>query len=144
MYRVVFLILLSISFLPVSCLAEDRPLIIANADVPVSQIERFEVREIYLGKRRRWNSGASLRFIVCHQRPFIETFLERYVGITRREYNNYWQKLVFSGKSRAPESYYSPDDVVRAVRKTPGAVGIVPNGTSLLNVKVLSVIGGEQ
>lgn len=144
MCRVVFIALLLIGLLPIVAAAEKDAVIIANQAVEVSSVTSSELRDIYLGHKRRWSNGDNLRFVICHQIGFIESFLDRYIGMTRRQYNDYWKKLVFSGRSRAPESYYSPEQVLRVVQQDPTAVGIVPSGMDLSGVKILSVISEEK
>jgi ABC-type phosphate transport system substrate-binding protein len=86
-----------------------------------------EIREIFLGRKTRWNSGEGITFVVLKNGGVHTEFMRRIVQKTPLQFQTYWRKMVFTGKGRAPESFESPEEMAQFVAATPGAIGYVPS-----------------
>lgn len=114
--------------------------VVVHPDVPRSTLSRDEIQEIFLGRNTRWDqTDQKVRFIMLKGGEVHETFVRRYVGKTAAQFGNYWRKMVFTGKGRAPKSLGSPEKVVDYVANTAGAIGYVPQETDTTDVVEISV-----
>lgn len=89
-----------------------------------------EIREIFLGRKTRWDSGDGITFVVLKDGDVHTEFMRRIVQKTPSQFQTYWRKMVFTGKGRAPESFESPEAMAQFVAATPGAIGYVPSAAS--------------
>lgn len=112
--------------------------IIANKDVPVSALSRSEIRSIFLGEKVRWENGRKITFVIL-KTDSHEDFLRTYVGNTPAQYRNYWKKMIFTGKSKAPKSFKTEEKVLEHVAETSGALGYVPPDALNDKVKAISI-----
>jgi ABC-type phosphate transport system substrate-binding protein len=103
--------------------------VILHPDVQENPGEE-EIREIFLGRKTRWDSGEGITFVVLKDGEVHTEFMRRIVQKTPSQFQTYWRKMVFTGKGRAPESFDSPEEMAQFVAATPGAIGYVPSSAS--------------
>jgi ABC-type phosphate transport system substrate-binding protein len=125
-------------FSPVISLAEGA-VIIANKDVPASDLTSGDVKQIFLGSKTTWENGEKIVFVVQDRTEAGKYFLKTYVKKSASQYDNYWKKQVFTGKGKAPMSFSSDQELVEYVARTPGAVGYVSSTADTGNTKTISV-----
>ena len=114
--------------------------IVAHPDVSRSTLSGDEIRQIFLGRNTRWNDDHQrVHFVILEDGELHSAFVRRFVGKTPSQFSNYWKKMIFTGKGRAPKSFDTPGDVVAFVAKTAGAIGYVPPETDTPGVKIISV-----
>jgi len=114
--------------------------IVAHPDISRSTLSRDEIRQIFLGRKTQWDDGNQrVHFVVLKEGDTHETFVRQFVGKTPSQFSNYWKKMIFTGKGRAPQSFATPEDVVALVAETAGAVGYVPPETDTPGVKIISI-----
>ena len=78
--------------------------LIAHKSVPNS-ISKESIKQIFLGKKTRWDGDTKIVFAVSSDKNTCIPFLKEYVGKTYSQYRNYWKKQVFTGKGRMPMSF---------------------------------------
>ncbi len=113
-------------------------LIIANKDVSASALNRNEIRSIFLGEKIRWDDDRKMTFVILKTKEHDE-FLSAYIGNTAAQYLNYWKKMVFTGKSKSPKAFDSPEKLLDYVAETQGAVGYIPSEAYNEKVKIISI-----
>lgn len=131
-----FLLLQHVVFVQVSGAGDI--LIIANKDVSASELSRNEIRSIFLGEKIRWNDDRKMTFVILKTKEHDE-FLRAYIGNTAAQYLNYWKKMVFTGKSKSPKAFDSPEKLLDYVAETQGAVGYIPSEAYNEKVKIISI-----
>ncbi len=132
------LILLIPDFTP--CAGAQEVKIVAHPDVPRYALSQDEIQQIFLGRNTQWDENKEkIHFITLEGGDVHEQFVRRFVGKTSSQYGNYWRKMVFTGKGRAPKSLKDPEDVVAYVANTRGAIGYVPSETDTKDVGIISV-----
>lgn len=114
--------------------------VIAHPDNPSSSVERTFLADAFLKKTTRWRHGETIRPVdltadAPARRRFSDDVLNRSVATVR----SYWQQLIFSGRGVPPPELDGDADVLRYVRKYPGAVGYVSGSANVAAVKVLTV-----
>ncbi|GEM_PF-1967289 len=101
-------------------------LIIANKEVPASVLSKNEIRSIFLGEKIRWDDDRKMTFVILKTKEHDE-FLRAYIGNTAAQYLNYWKKMVFTGKSKSPKAFDTPEKLLDYVAETEGSVGYIPS-----------------
>ena len=113
--------------------------VIANADLGVTNIDGDTVKNVFLGKTTKLDNGKKVNFAILSGGPAHEAFLGTVVGKTPSQFLSYWRKLAFSGKGTMPQEFDSEEALVAYVAATPGAIGYVSEGTAVDGVTVVSV-----
>lgn len=113
-------------------------MIIGNKDVPVSELSINEIRSIFLGEKVKWSNDQAIIFVIL-KTDLHDAFLKEYVGNTASQYRNYWRKMVFTGKSKSPKSFNTPEELIAYVSDTGGAIGYIPSEAYQEKVKKISV-----
>ncbi|MEZ4526470.1 MAG: hypothetical protein R2941_11175 [Desulfobacterales bacterium] len=136
----IFSLLLMLLFVPL-CSAEEI-LIIGSKDIPADAVSRDEIRNIFLGEKVKWDSGEKINFVLL-MTEVHEAFLKQYMGSTAAQYQNYWKKMIFTGKAKSPKSFSSPEKVIEYVTNTGGIIAYIPSAdyekADKNKVKIISV-----
>ncbi|QTA83547.1 Uncharacterized protein dnl_59600 [Desulfonema limicola] len=130
----VFFILLS-----VSAVFAEEAVIICNKDVPENSLSKYEVEQIFLGRKTRWGNGQKINFVVMNGGEVHGNFLRKYVSKTESQFTMFWKKMVFTGKGSMPEAFNTPEETLKYVSETSGAVSYVPSSTANDTVKTVSL-----
>ena len=97
----------------------------AEVYVISSEAVRFapgELREVFLGERQ---FAAGRRLVPLDNASLQKDFVGRVVGIDPAKYATVWAKKGFREGINPPDVKASDQDVIAAVRTTPGAIGYV-------------------
>jgi len=132
-----FIILMTL-FLPVFSLAGDI-VIVANENVPVSNLAIDDIRQIFLGRKTTWENGAKIIFVVQDGTDAGESFLKTYIMKNAYQYDIYWRKQVFTGRGKPPKSFSSDQELVQFVSQTPNAIGFMSAGTDIGKAKTIPI-----
>lgn len=133
---ILFLLLQHFAFAPLSQAGDI--LIIANKEVSASALSKDEIRSIFLGEKIRWDNDQKMIFVILKTKEH-DDFLKAYIGNTAAQYLNYWKKMVFTGKSKSPKAFDSPEQLLDYVAETQGSVGYIPSEAYNEKVKIISV-----
>jgi len=113
--------------------------VVAHQGVPGAAVSKADLQAIFLGDKTTWSTGAPIKLAVLEDGAAHKAFLQAVVGKTPAQFDNYWKKLVFTGKAGAPKSFADAAALADYVAKTPGAVGYVDAGTATGSAKTLKV-----
>ena len=113
--------------------------VIANKNVPESQLTKDEVKAIFLGEKTKWSNDTKVTFVVLKTPEDQEKFMRDYVGKSPSQFNNFWKQQVFTGKGRMPESFEDVKAVLDYVAKTDGAIAYISSNAPADNVKKIEV-----
>jgi ABC-type phosphate transport system substrate-binding protein len=115
--------------------------LIGNA-TGVETIGRTELRRIFRGERTVWSSGTAVQVVLPSSRaPFAATVSRAALDMTPTAMQRYWLALVFQGRARPPVSVDSAEEMVAYVRRTPGAIALLPEGATDVPVALVLRIG---
>jgi len=128
-----------IFFLSVSAWAADV-VIIANKNVPENVLTQEVARNIFLGKKTLWDNGTKIIPVTLSDEKIHLAFLKMVVKKTPSAFSAYWNQILFTGKGIPPRIFENEKKLVRYVTITRGAVGYVPVGTDISDVKVIKII----
>jgi len=112
----------------------DGIVFIANKDVCIDQISQKELKKIFLAKKKKWHDHSSVIIAIYVEENAKKSFL-KVIGKSKRQFENYWKKLIFTGKSKEPIKFEDLDSLIDFVAKTPGAISYIPE-SNLKNEKI--------
>ncbi len=99
--------------------------IIVNADVPVTTVDKGEVRRIFLLRQRFWPGGRAVAPVNLPAASALRRdFSVQLLGRSVKEMTEYWNDLYFHG-TEPPPVLDSERAVLLDVARTPGAIGYV-------------------
>ena len=114
-------------------------MIITNNNVE-DEVDSKTIKRIFLGKKTQWNNHNTIVFFVFSSDDVFDQFVRQFLGKSRKQFNNYWKRRVFTGKGLIPKSYDNIDLLIDSVRKTNGSISFIPNGEfQLENIRVLNI-----
>lgn len=137
--RFVFLAGLMLVFATGSGAWAQDVLIVANKNVPISQITPSQLRELFTGARSSFKDGSRAVPAVLKGGPAHEVFLRKHVGDTPEEFRIRWRKAVFTGQGSMLKECNSEAALLEYIISTPGAVGYLSRIADEGSVKVLAV-----
>jgi ABC-type phosphate transport system substrate-binding protein len=134
---------------PLRSVADDSQetiFVIAHKDVAAAALSRDELRPIFQTKKNTWPDGSALRaFNLPDGESVRHGFDAAVLGLDPDRVARYWIDRKIRGGDRPPITAPSNALMVKAVGKTPGAIGYVDSKAALdKNVKVVAKIVNGQ
>lgn len=105
----------------------------SNADA----LDKKSVKKIFLGKAKKFPSGAEAIPIELSAGASRDAFLQSVVGKPEAKYKAYWSKRVFTGKGQAPRNVDSEAEIIDLVSKNPNIIGYISDGALTDAVKAV-------
>jgi ABC-type phosphate transport system substrate-binding protein len=106
--------------------ARSEVVVIGNA-TGLEELTRDELRAIFRGERSVWSTGSTVVIALPSTRsPDVDAFATQVLGMSRSAMQRFWLSLVFQGRASPPVSFDSAEEIIRFVRRTPGAIAVVP------------------
>lgn len=118
--------------------------VVANAQSGIERLTQDEVVNIYLGRYRLLASGIAAEPIDLPTDSDRRTrFYRGLVNKSQAEINAYWSRLVFSGKTRPPQTLSSTEAVLQYVATQPGALAYLDRNQVDHRVRVVFELGKQ-
>lgn len=120
-------------------------LVIVNRASGLSSMSRSELSSIFLGKRRVWANGDSIKPCdlqepgMDEERTAMASFSQTYLGKDIASLKHYWIRMIFSGAGEPPQVFKRAEDVIRYVSGNAEAIGYVYEDQVTPDVKVAPV-----
>lgn len=109
-----------------------------------SEMEMAQLRSVLKGEKQRWNDGTKVVIALMKTNtPIGSNTSKKIYNMSENELNKYWLALVFQGKAEAPTFFNSESELEAYVSQTPGAIGVIGEGTGTSS-KIITVEGKEQ
>lgn len=124
--------------IPVLSVAGDV-VIIGHPTVPVSTLTKYEISNIFLGKKSVWSDSTKISFGIQKKNAVHKKFCKEYLNKSPSLFANYWKRKLYSGKGLSPHILDGDQAMIKFVAETTGAVGYVSKNTPLDKVKTISV-----
>ncbi len=126
--------------MPVSARAD--MVVVMSASSGVERLSRDQVVNIFMGRYRKLpDDTVAAPLDVGQDTPERQYFYRHLLNKTLAEINAYWARLLFSGKTAAPEEVASQRKVLERVAHDPHAIGYVDRQHLNERVKVVYEIG---
>lgn len=126
---------------PLVAAQPDNLVIVASQLYPASRLTRGDVQEIYLG-HRMIEQFLRIRPIDQSDPAIRTTFLQSVLNLSKDAYIDHWNRLLFQQGGLPPLLKDSPNDVIKELLKTDGAIGYLweRDAAGQNGLKVLLVI----
>ena len=99
--------------------------VVVNAP-PGSSIDQASLEALLTGQRRNWDDGDAAKVVLpSRESPNFDFVAQKLFGTSGQVMQRLWFRLVFSGRANAPDYVNSSSDVIEAVERQAGAVGIL-------------------
>ncbi|HLP48391.1 MAG TPA: hypothetical protein VK469_20795 [Candidatus Kapabacteria bacterium] len=138
-----FILLLLLFIFPLGIFSNTTGLkIITNPGAQVLELKKKDIRDIYTGVKKMWDSGGKVIIAIMEGSKLHKQFLEEYVNKTPIQFRNYWREKVFTGEGENPKTFKTEQDLIDFVANTRGAIGYI----SAFPYKVVTIvkISGEK
>jgi ABC-type phosphate transport system substrate-binding protein len=117
--------------------------VVVNADVPVDNLSRADLRRILLGDREFWPSGARVALLI--RAPIArerDAAVKDVCQMSEAQFRQHWIAKVFrADTAKGPRIVYSNEMAIEQAGRTPGAIAFVPAPVASRGVKVLKIDG---
>lgn len=99
--------------------------VVVNAP-PGSSIDQASLEALLTGQRRNWDDGDAAKVVLPSRESSNFDFVaQKLFGTSGQVMQRLWFRLVFSGRANAPDYVNSSRDVIEAVERQNGALGIL-------------------
>ena len=114
-----------------------EPVVIVNNGVSSASLDNDTIKNIYLGKKSKWDDAQKIVAVALEEGTTHQAFLKTYVKKSPSQFSTYWKQMIFSGKGIPPKAFGSDAEIVEYVSSTAGAIGYIDSETSSSGVKVI-------
>ena len=136
--QVAFILLVIIFlFFPLSAFSEI--VLIANKNVEENSLSKEEVKNIFLGNKKKWSNNNMIQFVIQKKGPVHKDFLKAHIGRSEQQYRMTLRQMVFLGKGNLPKECNSDKEMIEYVAKTDNAIGYVESNSVNDTVKKMAV-----
>ena len=91
-----------------------------------SSIDQASLEALLTGQRRNWDDGEAAKVVLPSRESSNFDFVaQKLFGTSGQVMQRLWFRLVFSGRANAPDYVPSSRDVIEAVERQDGALGIL-------------------
>ena len=102
-----------------------KTFVVVNAP-PGSSIDQASLEALLTGQRRNWDDGDAAKVVLPSRESSNFDFVaQKLFGTSGQVMQRQWFRLVFSGKANAPDYVDSSTEVIDAVARQGGALGIL-------------------
>lgn len=109
----------------------DEPLLVVVGHLGVSPqaLSTAQLQAIFSMRTRTWPNGAPVRVLVLPDNNKLHhAFVAKWLNLLPFQLRRAWDRLVFSGIGRAPETVQTEQEMLTRVAATPGSIGYLSQG----------------
>lgn len=121
MKRMVFIIAFIFYFGNVFC--QDSFIIIINSSVTIDSLRKEDLRNIFLGKKTKWDNGQLIKPAMLTSGELHENFIDQIVRKSTFAFDNYWRQRIYTGQGVPPVQLEQEQELIDYVKNTQGAIG---------------------
>ena len=100
----------------------------------------LQLRRIFTMRQVHWSDGRRITVFVLPRKHALHLrFSKERLQIFPYQLDRIWNKLTYSGLGSAPITVNTPQELLDAIRKTPGAIGYVDSIKDEESVNVVKI-----
>ena len=116
--------------------------VVTHASAGETSLTKSQLRRIYSMRQLRWTNGETIVvFTLPSSHPLHQQFSKELLRIFPYQLDRIWNKLTYSGVGSPPIIVETPQALLEAVAKTPGAIGYGEGIKENSNVLVIKIKG---
>jgi len=112
--------------------------VIVHPSVPVREINRTQLLDLYSGDVKEWRNGAPIIVLDLKPKSGIKDAFYSYLGKSSSRMKSIWMKNLLSGEGDPPQAQASETEILQKVASTPGAIGYIDR--SLVTDAVVEIV----
>jgi ABC-type phosphate transport system substrate-binding protein len=114
--------------------------VIMHPSVDDTILTTSQLRRIYTMRQIQWSNGKRITvYTLPRQHPLHLRFSKERLQMFPYQLDRIWNKLTYSGLGVAPITINTPEELLEAVRSTPGAIGYVDKAQGMEGVHVVQI-----
>lgn len=114
--------------------------VIVHPSVHETKLTTSQLRRIYTMRQIQWADGLRITaFVLPRQHRLHQIFAKDRLQMFPYQLDRIWNKLTYSGLGVAPITVNSPEELLNAIRNTPGAIGYIESITDVEAVNVIEI-----
>ncbi|MBU0995043.1 MAG: substrate-binding domain-containing protein [Proteobacteria bacterium] len=125
-------------------IASDKIYIIANTSVPVNALSETELRDIYIGKEKKWGPNLKIVPVIMPSEKLHDKFVVKFTRKSSTQFKNWWMRLMFTGEGLFPKTAASEKDLIEKVSETEGAIGYASTEINTDTVKTIMIYDKDE
>ena len=106
-------------------IADEALVLIGHSSLQKTDLATLQ--RLYTGRVISLNNQAATPLNLPSGNPIRQQFIEKILKQNEEQYAGYWLVRRYVGKGAPPEEVATPEEVIRIVGSTPGAVGYIPS-----------------
>ena len=119
--------------------------IIVNKHNPITNISILELKKIYNGNFKIWDTGHNvIPVILKDSDPAAVKFIRTVFGVDIEIWRGLWIQKILAGYANPPRQEKDYASVISYVSSDPGAIGFVMKENLTSSVKVITVDGKTE
>ncbi|MBU3018700.1 hypothetical protein KO519_13505 [Paraglaciecola agarilytica] len=103
-------------------------IVVANTENRELQLNRQQVRNLFMGGALPYNLEAIALPPENQTRVLFNT---KVVGLTESRIQSYWAQMRFTGRKKEPKEIGTEQAILNYIKANPGTVGYLPGGISI-------------
>jgi ABC-type phosphate transport system substrate-binding protein len=111
--------------------------VIANRSVPVSQVDKVMLLDLYSGDVKEWDNGDPIVLVDLKPKSDVKAAFYDFLGKSASRMKSIWMKNLLTGEGQPPESVETQEAILEKVASTPGAIGYIDH--KLVNEQVIAL-----
>ena len=104
--------------------ADDGIVVIGHGSLPKADLPTLQ--RLYTGRVTTISQQVAIPVNLPEGNPWRQQFLNAVLGQSEEQYTGYWLVRRYVGKGTPPQELATPEEMLKYVASTPGAVGYLP------------------
>jgi ABC-type phosphate transport system substrate-binding protein len=136
-YALKTVLLCIVLFVMVAPASSAEVAVIANRSVPVSQVDKVMLLDLYSGDVKEWDNGDPIVLVDLKPKSDVKAAFYDFLGKSASRMKSIWMKNLLTGEGQPPESVETQEAILEKVASTPGAIGYIDH--KLVNEQVITL-----
>ena len=103
----------------------DQIVLITNKANPVSVVSARDAKNIFLGKKSKWDHGATIMSYTQADEGVTEAFAQQYMSQSAKQFSLYWRKAIFTGTGTPPAQVSDSASMKQMIAANAGSLGYI-------------------
>lgn len=114
--------------------------VIAHRDSAIETLDKHQVRDLYLSRSQNIAGISDITLFDRADADLRERFVQSIVGMSVRQFDAYWARLVFAGRVLPLSEAAENEELLRELKSNSNALGYMDNKPTSPRVKILLVV----
>ncbi|MBU0996043.1 MAG: hypothetical protein KJ737_26405 [Proteobacteria bacterium] len=102
-----------------------EPVFIGSPDIFESTLTKNDIKDIFMGKKKKWAGGKAITLTVNDQADLQKNFTKAYLRKTPAQFINFWKYQIFVGNGNLPKFFTDENQLIDYIEKSEGAIGYI-------------------